>query len=167
MNCHEFQNHLAEYVAGRLPGSQCALMQAHAKTCSVCAREEGEERDLRSWVDAAPVPPECTDVWPRLVGELRSTPRRGRAGSPTWALGGVSVALAACACLFWMRPGALTPVSPMLQSHSVAHAADETKVLQLVADLRRAPLAQSDLLLEHIRNDREERSILLGSRGEE
>jgi anti-sigma factor RsiW len=167
MKCQEFQNDLAEYAAGRLPALRSAEMQAHARECGGCTRDEAGERALRDRFALAPAAAVCPDVWPQLVSR-RQTALAGRsAGLHRFALGS---ALAACAvCVGFLRLSleasrTLPPVSPA----GVAQRGPEaTEMLQMVTDIRSKPLEASDALLLNIQTDQNERSVLLGSRGPE
>ena len=167
MKCQEFQDSLAEYVAGRLAPIQSAQMRAHADNCSVCAREEAGERALRARFAQASVTPDCSDLWPRLVSRHYAAPPRRFFGTRLWALGSASAAFAVFAGLFWIQRNPLqsVPTGPTFQA--ATQGAGETGMLQMVADLRQKPLEESDTLLQNIHTDQQERSVLLGSRGKQ
>lgn len=167
MKCREFQGDLAEYVGGRLSPPLNAQMRAHAQACGACAREEAGERALRARFAHPPPLPTCPDLWPQIASQRHASLSRRLVVSRVRTFGSASAAFVVLAGLLWMSVGAprfrpsVLPVRPNRQD------AEETGMLQMVADLRQKPLEESDTLLQNIQSDQEERSVLLGSRGKE
>ena len=167
MKCQEFQNDLAEYVVGRLPALRTAEMQAHARECGVCTRDEAAERALRDRFALAPAVAVCPDVWPQFVSRRQTALAKRSAGLHRFALGSASAVCAAFAGFLWISLEAPRNLSPVLPAHVAQRNAEATEMLQMVTDIRSKPLEASDALLLNIQTDQKERSVLLGSRGPE
>lgn len=137
MNCRHFQNHLADWVSGRLSEEQAAPMEAHRAACPACARAEREERDLRArWFTlAAPANP--PDLWPRIAARLE-TPAPAPAPRFVFARRLVfssAVAAAGALCAFlWVRMEPATPEEPV----------DEQRVVQLIGAMQQLPDPDTD-----------------------
>lgn len=56
MNCHEFDNHLQDWLDGGLSADQAAALQAHADACPDCRARVEEFRTLRAALAELPAP---------------------------------------------------------------------------------------------------------------
>jgi anti-sigma factor RsiW len=167
MKCREFQGDLAEYVGGRLPPSLRAEMRAHAEACEACAHEETGERALRARFAHPPAIPACPDLWSQIASQWHASLPRRLIASRVRTFGSASAVCVVLAGLLWMVVGAPRFTPSVLPVRPDQQDAEETGMLQMVADLRQKPLEESDTLLQNIQSDQQERSVLLGSRGKE
>lgn len=135
MNCRNFDDLVAEWVAGRLPEDQSERMTAHCRICPKCARGEADERKLRGLWASLPEPHSRRDLWPRIAAAIESpAPVRSRLfGAPRLAYACV-LAAGACAAILVSR----TTVNPGPDNGPVVRM-DEQRVVRFAAALQEVP----------------------------
>jgi anti-sigma factor RsiW len=162
MRCSRFEKQVSDYVAGRLAGTALAAMEEHASTCAACRMLEQEEAAFRSAFAALPTARRTPNVTAAVLAKIE-TPERVvvRRTSLRWAFAGVMAA--ACAMVvFSVKPAQQAGISDQ-NVGSVQAKADETAVIQLVADRRMQGHPEADPTLQEGRQYTSDmRRVLVG-----
>jgi len=94
MNCHRFEQQVADWLSQRLSPRQSQAMAYHREECAACAKLAwAESRFREQWRQGATLAPE-TELWPQVSHHLE-TARPPALSVPRWAFG----AVAACAVI--------------------------------------------------------------------
>ena len=148
---------------------QAFRMQAHRRACPACAQAEAAERELCALWRDLPAPSEAPDVWPRLSARLAGAAIRP--GPSFWRWGGgvrmalVTGATAAAAIGVFLAarlPDAETGGTPPAVAEA---AADERRVVSLVARMQELPRPAEDALLSQPSPNQRAMRLLVGDKG--
>jgi anti-sigma factor RsiW len=147
MNCRHCEEHLADFVAGRLAPAEAADLQAHLDRCPRCARAAHSERALRMRFVEAPPVAEPPDLWLRVSEALAApAPPQRRFALPRFWLYGMGAAAAATALLYVNIRQSRLLVAPF--PAPVAASSDDRRVLTMVNEIREIGVQESNQLLE-------------------
>ena len=120
MNCRNFQQNIADYVAERLSSQEREQMLVHSRACVVCQQALLEETALRSLFSTGTPQKEMPDLWPQVAARLplvRPAPRFPR----MWVYrSGFATAAALLTLFVWQSRTPVTPINTVLQPATVA-----------------------------------------------
>jgi anti-sigma factor RsiW len=142
MNCHRFQENLADYVAGRLRPEEAAQMTLHCASCAACAQERQAEQRLRARFQEAPSPAFSPDLTLRFADSLNAPQRRkALAWRRTLRLG-----FATSAAVFLYVGNRFVFQPPIEPGGTINAPAPEQPMLTMVNEIRQIGVNESDQL---------------------
>ena len=104
MNCHNFELQVADWLSGRLPGTESDKMAAHKASCASCSRLADTEAGLRRAFSEMRTPTSTVDLWSRVEARLdqpsfRSKARPSFSSAYRWAAAVCAMAILVPAAL--------------------------------------------------------------------